>query len=201
MKYQTKERPKPMRANSKSSSVISNFKGLRGPSHHLSLIDYNTMFSLGLVPLPVGSSPWQTSHDSGISRISDALTKSRLHPQSFMNYNTLEASKDFCAICLFMSVILSWGQEIYTIPIPSSSSRNLWVSSDDVFGCWPCLLLRPSSQQLMSDLKMLQILEHQKEGSIDKWRKLSPGNQRYSPSNLSACTFQMCDLGQIIQHL
>lgn len=45
----------------------------------------------------------------------------------------LQVSMDILATCLvpvaslFMSDILSSGQEIYTIPLPSPSSRDLWV--------------------------------------------------------------------------
>jgi hypothetical protein len=72
--------------------TLSSFKGLHGLSWGLrwlypsSFVDYNTFLSLGLVPLPVCSSPRQMSCGSGISNISMSLTRSRLHFHSFPHW-------------------------------------------------------------------------------------------------------------------
>ena len=49
---------------------MSDVKKLFRSPTPFSFVDCSTLLSLGLVPLPVSSSPQQVSHDSGISNIS-----------------------------------------------------------------------------------------------------------------------------------
>ena len=66
-KYWTKVRLKTNRSDSKYCISMSDIKGLFTSPTPFSLVDYNTLLSLGLVPHPVSSSLWQVCHDSGIS--------------------------------------------------------------------------------------------------------------------------------------
>lgn len=65
-KYWAKARPKTSWTNSKLCISTSDDKTLFRPPTPFSFVDCHTLLSLGLVPLPVSSSPQQVSHSSGI---------------------------------------------------------------------------------------------------------------------------------------
>jgi hypothetical protein len=55
----------------------------------ISLVDCNTLLSLGIFPLPIGSFPQQVAHNYEISNILGTLRQSRLHVHSFMQIASL----------------------------------------------------------------------------------------------------------------
>ena len=75
--------------NSKLCISMSDVKMFFRSPTPFSFVDCNTLLSLGLVPLPVSSSPWQVSHGSGISNILGSPRQSRLHLHSFSTMASL----------------------------------------------------------------------------------------------------------------
>ena len=106
-KYWTKAKLKTSWANSKLYISVPDVKMLFRSPRPFSFADCSTLLSCGLVPLPVSSSPWQVSHNSGISNILGFPRQSRLQLHSSGNglsdsppfrdtHDTCLASAPFC---------------------------------------------------------------------------------------------------------
>lgn len=85
-KYQTKAKLEIGWANSELCISMSDVKVLfRSPTSFI-FVECNTLLSLGLFLLPVSSSPWHVSHNSGISSILGSPRQSRFHFHSFTQW-------------------------------------------------------------------------------------------------------------------
>ena len=84
--YWTKARWKTSWENSKLCISMFDVRILFRSPTLFSVVNCNTLLSLGLVPRPVSSSPQQVSHGSCISNILGSLRQSRLHLHSFTQW-------------------------------------------------------------------------------------------------------------------
>ena len=108
---QTKSILIPFRVYSKFCSIMSDVKGLRRV-HSSSFPDYNTLLSLGLVPLPVSSENipwfWYLQH-LGVSNVNNpGFTFTTSH-----NYLSRSSSRDSSAIHLISVTFLNHGGRFY----------------------------------------------------------------------------------------
>lgn len=72
-------------AHSKLCISMSDIQVFFRPFTPSGFVDCHRLVSLGLVPLPVSTFPWQVPHSSGISNIVGSPVKSRLHSHSSHN--------------------------------------------------------------------------------------------------------------------
>ena len=82
-KYWTKAKLETSWADSKLRISMSDVKMLFKSPTLFSLVDHNTLLSLGLAPFPVSSSPWQGFYCSGISNTLGSPRQYKIQLHSF----------------------------------------------------------------------------------------------------------------------